>query len=71
MSNKPGRGGKREGAGRPPKAGRGGEKRIQKSITLPPSLWEWIDRQDGTESDVIERLVNAALTQTTAGRPKK
>lgn len=57
VMEKQGRGGRREGAGRPPK---GEEKRIQKSINLTPQAWATLTKlqQAGeSESDVIERLL--------------
>jgi hypothetical protein len=57
---KPGRGGRREGAGRKPKSG---ENRIQKSVNLTPQAWAALAAQQQageSESDTLERLLTAA-----------
>jgi hypothetical protein len=59
MTDKPGRGGSRKGAGRKPKSN---EKRVQKSVSLTPTVWNIIAadqaKHGGSESDAIERLLS-------------
>ena len=56
-SDKPGRGGRRTGAGRKPK---GDEARAQKSVSLTPRVWAFIAFNQlqfgGSESDALERI---------------
>jgi hypothetical protein len=59
MGSKRLRGGKRTGAGRKPDPGK--IKVISKAITLPPELWEWIDRQDGSRGSVVKGLVECKI----------
>ena len=49
MTKKPTRGGKREGAGRPPGSGQG-RTVTTSSINLPPTLWEKLDRIKGEQT---------------------
>lgn len=65
--NKPGRGGQREGAGRKPK---GEGVRVQKSVSLTPTVWDYIDRVRGdkSESDIIEAVFLTLLTTAPSGR---
>ena len=62
MTAKPGRGGARKGAGRPPK---GDEPREQRSINLTPRVWAFIAYQQlalgGSDSDIIERLIRSHI----------
>jgi hypothetical protein len=57
MTDKSGRGGKRKGAGRKPKAD---EKREQKSVNLTPSVWAFIAGMQeyigGSENDALEYI---------------
>lgn len=57
MADKPGRGGRRKGAGRPPK---GEAAREQKSVSLTPRVWAFIAFNQlqfgGSESDALERI---------------
>ena len=57
MTDKPGRGGRRTGAGRKPKAD---ERRKQKSVNLTPAVWSFIAtfqvQIGGSESDTLERI---------------
>lgn len=59
-SNRPGRGGRRKGAGRPPK---GDEIREQKSVSLTPRVWSFIAFNQlqfgGSESDALERIIRS------------
>jgi hypothetical protein len=59
-SNKPGRGGRRKGAGRKPK---GEAIREQKSVSLTPRVWAFIAfnqlQLGGSESDAIERIIRS------------
>ena len=54
-----GRGGKRTGAGRKPDPGT--IRVISKAITLPPELWEWVDKQDGSRGIVVKRLIDKEI----------
>jgi hypothetical protein len=54
-----GRGGKRTGAGRKPDPET--VKVISKAITLPPELWEWIDKQDGSRGRVIGKIIQKEI----------
>ena len=49
------RGGKRKGAGRPKGSTKVG--RVKFTITLPPELKAWIDRQTLSQSRVIQRAL--------------
>lgn len=56
MTDKPSRGGRRPGAGRPPKSR---ETRIQKSVSLTPRVWAFIAMMQlqtagRSESDALE-----------------
>jgi len=53
------RGGKRTGAGRKPDPGT--IKVISKAITLPPELWAWIDKQDGSRGKVIGKIIQKEI----------
>jgi hypothetical protein len=53
------RGGKRTGAGRKPDPGK--IRVISKAITLPPELWEWIDKQDGSRGSVIGKIIQKEI----------
>ena len=46
-------GGPRPGAGRKPAE----ENRVVLQIRLPPALVEWLDRQPGSRTGIIERLI--------------
>lgn len=50
-------GGPRPGAGRKS----ADEKRVALQIRLPPDLVAWLDRQPGSRTGIIERLVRAAI----------
>lgn len=56
-SDKPGHGGRRKGAGRPPKSD---QTRIQKSVSLTPRVWAFVAFNQlqfgGSESDALERI---------------
>lgn len=62
MREKPGRGGRRKGAGRPPKSG---ETREQKSVSLTPRVWAFIALNQlqfgGSESDALERICRSHI----------
>ena len=56
------RGGHREGAGRKPLPR--SEKRRQIHVHLHPDVLQWIDAQEGTRGQVIEKLViNSAVVK--------
>lgn len=62
MPKQLGRGGRRDGAGRPPKSH---ETRIQKSVSLTPRVWAFIAftqlQHGGSESDALERICRSHL----------
>lgn len=62
MPNKPGRGGQRQGSGRPPKSD---QPRIQKSVNLTPRVWAFIAFNQlqfgGSESDALDRIVRGHI----------
>jgi hypothetical protein len=63
MKNEPTRGGKREGAGRPPGSGTG-RTVTTSSISLPPELWDKLDglRGELTRSAwIAAKIKNARL----------
>ena len=56
MEMNSGRGGKRVGAGRPKVE----DKRITLTITLRQSYIDWLDEQQGSRGDVVEKLIKKA-----------
>jgi hypothetical protein len=54
---KSGRGGKRVGAGRPKVK----DKRITLTITLRQSYIDWLDSQQGSRGDVVEKLIKREM----------
>lgn len=63
MTGKKARGGRREGAGRPPKSG---EVRVQKSVSLTPRVWSFIAmihlaHPGDSESDALERICRSHM----------
>ena len=61
-TDKPKRGGRRTGAGRPPK---GEAARITKSVNLTPRVWAFVAmeqlRGGGSESDALERICRSSI----------
>ncbi len=63
MSGQPKRGGRRAGAGRPPKSD---ETRVQKSVSLTPRVWSFVAMTQlahpgDSESDALERICRSHM----------
>jgi len=63
----PGRGGARKGAGRPHKTDE--EKRTRSSITLDPSLREWLTTQRQRPNEPMSQIVERLLKERKDAQP--